>query len=129
MTALENNSAPGKEDPVKDSPQAELKNDPFTLVDQRMKVCVCVNLNRHHSSANVSGITKQSLHEKTGLPLEDLDLGKAMVHLHDKRNQRSELLELMFSILTSDEIDQLIPLQLKVSYSILLHPFPLLFGP
>ena len=40
MTALENKSAPGDDDPVKDSLQAELKNDPFTLVDQRMRVCV-----------------------------------------------------------------------------------------
>ena len=83
---------------------------------------MCLNLNRHHSSANVSGITKQSLHEKTGLPLEDLDLGKEVVHLHDKRNHRSELLELIFSILTNEEMDQLIPLELRVRYSILLHP-------
>lgn len=57
---------------------------------------------------------KESLHHKYKIPLEDLDLSREIVPITDKLEDASELVDLLFLILTNEEIDELKPSNLNV---------------
>lgn len=59
---------------------------------------------------------KESLHHKYKIPLEDLDLSRPVVPIDDKTTDASELVDLLFLILTKEEIDELKPSNLNVGF-------------
>lgn len=58
---------------------------------------------------------KESLHQKHKIPIEDLDLSKEFVPINGEMSDRLRLLNLLFEVLTTEEIDAIRPEGLHVS--------------